>query len=110
MSTTRRHDYPTTMFAMLFMILVAASALEVPSVPSIDSGQLNTYMQDHGKPLFEQFARIRLESIHPGGASAVRDETVATTAQSMFARAANMDTAAQHKYLSGVHQRVVAEQ
>ena len=95
---------------MLFALFVALSTVQAmaapPSVPSIESGHIDTYMQDHGKPLFEQFARIRLANVHPGGANAVRDETVATTAKSMFQRAANMDAANKYKYLSGVHQRV----
>jgi len=59
--------------------------------------------------MLEQFARLRLHNVHPGGPAAVRDETVATTAQSMFQRVVSMGDEEKHKYLTGVHARISKE-
>ena len=97
----------------VLVLVVALATLSVaalpPPVPSAESGALSAYLEAHGKPMFERFARIRLRNVHPGGSAAVRDETVETTAKTMFTRAAAMAAAEKHKYLTGIHDRLAKE-
>jgi len=76
-----------------------------PTVPSIESGNLHEYVQNHGKSLFEGFSRVRLANVHPGGAAAVKRELVEKSARSMFHNVATMTDAQKFKYLTGMHRR-----
>jgi len=97
---------------MIVALLVVALAVAVkaagslpPPVPSIESGNLHQYVQDHGEALFEGFSRVRLANVHPGGAAAVKRELVEKSARSMFHNVATMSDAQKFKYLSGMHRR-----
>jgi len=93
--------------ALLVVALAIASqaATLPPPVPSIESGNLHQYVQDHGKSLFEGFSRVRLSNVHPGGASAVKRELVEKSARSMFHNVATMSETQKFKYLTGMHRR-----
>jgi len=97
-------------FKTVLVLCACIATMTSAAFPPVPEGHsINAYVQEHGKNMLEQFARLRLQNVHPGGPDAVRDETVQTTAQSMFQRVVNMDNVEKHKYMTGVHARINKE-
>jgi len=91
---------------LLALMLLACHAL--PPRPPVDEANVPAYIETHGEALAIEYARMHLDSVHPGGVGATSHEVVKREARALLARLGNEPTTEQHRRLKAMHKRLNA--
>jgi hypothetical protein len=93
------------LFTIVLLLLVALARASAP-VPPQNEHEIDSYVDTHGKTLFEEFARAQIASKHNREPHQVSDETVQHTAGAMFKRLATKGPAEKVRYLTGMQKKI----
>ena len=95
-----------TRLLLLVVALLVALAAGLPPRPPVDEAHVAEYLDDHGAELLSEYARQKLDRMHPGGSGATSSFTVAKESKKLMVQLEEQPLSEQLRRLTVIHDRV----